>query len=149
MEDDQGKKSPEGNPGAGDGTTPVPPPRRSRRRWPGVVIAVIGLPVLLMALWTATTLSWTYSRGNRAGYLQKISEKGWICKTWEGELQISSIPGSAPTIFAFTVRNDSVASQISRRTGTHVRLMYEEHRGVPTSCFGETQYYVTGMDTIP
>jgi len=32
------------------------------------------------------TLQVVYSDGERVGYIQKISRKGWVCKTWEGEL---------------------------------------------------------------
>jgi hypothetical protein len=86
-----------------------------------------------------------YSAGTRGGYIQKISQKGWVCKTWEGELAMANLPGSMPQIFSFSVRDDSVAALIEKYTGKQVSLTYEEHRGVPTKCFGETQYYVTGV----
>jgi hypothetical protein len=89
-----------------------------------------------------------YSEGDRAGYVQKFSKKGWLCKTWEGELAMASMPGAMPEIFAFTVRDDSVAAEINRHMGDRVTVTYEEHRGVPTTCFGETPYFVVGVRPI-
>jgi len=107
----------------------------------GVVIAVI-------AAFTAFTLSWSYSEGERAGYVQKFSRKGWVCKTWEGELAMASMPGTMPQVFSFTVRDAAVAAQVNQTMGQRVSIAYQEHRGVPTSCFGETQYYVTGVRPV-
>jgi hypothetical protein len=90
-------------------------------------------------------LRYVYSAGDRAGFLQKFSRKGWLCKTWEGQLAIVSLPGTAPEIFYFTVRNDSVAHVIEQNVGRRVDLTYQQHSGVPTSCFGDTQYYVIGI----
>jgi hypothetical protein len=104
----------------------------------GLVAAV----ALGLVLWTALTLNYSYSTGERAGYAQKISRKGWICKTWEGELAISNIPGQLPQIFEYTVRDDAVAHQIEALAGQRVVLSYEQHPGIPTSCFGDTDYFV-------
>ena len=126
-----------------------PPPRRSRRKWPWVVIGVLlVLPLLLLTAWTAITLNWDYSSGTRAGYVQKFSKKGWLCKTWEGEIAMVNVPGAAQERFAFTVRNDSIASVISRLQGQRIVIEYEQHKGIPTSCFGETEYFVTGVRAI-
>ncbi len=89
-----------------------------------------------------------YSKGERAGYVQKLSKKGWLCKTWEGELAMANLPGTMPEIFNFTVRNDSIASIIDTNVGKRVSLSYEQHRGVPTTCFGETEYFVTGIRLV-
>jgi hypothetical protein len=122
---------------------------RKKRRW-GVTLfgLLVILPILLIALWTTITLNWTYSKGDRAGYIQKFSQKGWICKTWEGDLSMINIPGAAPERFAFSVRDDSVARELTRLMGSRVSLTYEEHRGVPIRCFGETDYYVTGVQAL-
>ena len=106
------------------------------------VIVALGL---LFALYTWFTLSWAYSEGERAGYLQKFSKKGWLCKTWEGEILLSSMPGAIPERFAFTVRDDKVAQQMMGAMGKRVRVAYEERVGVPTSCFGETMYHVESV----
>jgi len=94
------------------------------------------------------TLSWSYSSGERAGWVQKFSRKGWICKTWEGELAMVSMPGAATEKFAFTVRNDAVGEQINKVMGRRVALHYEEKVGLPTSCFGETRHYVTKVTLV-
>ena len=122
-------------------------PRRRRRRWPWILLGVLLAPVLLLAAWTAIALSYTYSEaGHRAGYIQKLSHKGWICKTWEGELAMVNVPGAAQERFPFTVRSDSLAAVMSKMMGSRVSITYEQHKGVPTSCFGETEYFVTGVE---
>jgi hypothetical protein len=115
-----------------------------RRRWPWILVAgVVLLPALIFAAWAAITLNYSYADdGQRAGYLQKLSRKGWICKTWEGELAMVNIPGAAQERFAFTVRSDSIAQVLSKMIGARVSLTYEQHKGVPGSCFGDTEYYV-------
>jgi hypothetical protein len=100
--------------------------------------------ILLTAAYFAFFLSWSYSSGERAGWIQKLSHKGWVCKTWEGELALVSLPGSAAVEkFFFTVRDDQVAAAISEVMGKRVTLHYEEKVGLPTSCFGETRHFVT------
>ena len=116
------------------------------------LLAVLVALVLLAALYFWAALSWSFSSGERAGWVQKLSRKGWVCKTWEGELALVSLPGSTPEIFAFTIRDDAVAAQITKVMGKRVSLHYEQKVGLPTSCFGETRYYVTGVtlaDEIP
>lgn len=116
-----------------------------------LVLALLSLVVLLAAYFWAA-LSWSYSAGERAGWVQKFSDKGWICKTWEGELALVSMPGTAPEKFEFTVRDEAVAVQITRLMGKRVSLHYEQKVGLPTSCFGDTRYFVTGViaaDEIP
>ncbi len=108
------------------------------------MVAVVGF-----ALYTWATLNFVYSDGDRAGYVQKFSRKGWICKTWEGELAMVNLPGQPAEIFTFTVREDAVAGQISSAMGQRLALTYEYHPGVPTSCFGETNYYVVGVKVVP
>jgi hypothetical protein len=103
---------------------------------------IVLLPLLGFLAYTFFTLKWAYSEGDRAGILQKFSRKGWICKTYEGELAVSYTPGMAPVIWNFTVRDESVATKIKDAEGKRVVVHYNEHRGVPTDCFGETQYYV-------
>ena len=114
------------------------------------------LPLLvllaLVALYFWAALNWSYSSGERAGWVQKLSNKGWICKTWEGELALVSLPGSMPEKFAFTIHDDAVAEQVTKAIGKRVALHYEEKVGLPGSCFGETRYFVTGLaisDEIP
>jgi hypothetical protein len=128
----------------------APPERSARRRtWPWILLAsVIVAPALLFALWAAITLNYSYSKGDRVGYVQKLSEKGWLCKTWEGELTMTPVAGSIPEKWQFTVPDDDVAQRIRVFQGRQVALDYEERRGVPTSCFGETQYHVVGVREV-
>jgi hypothetical protein len=94
-------------------------------------------------VWVA--LHWSYSTGERAGYVQKFSQKGWICKTWEGELTMMAVPGSIPEKFFFSVRDDKVAQSVNNSMAKRVSLAYEQHKGVPTTFFGETEYFVVGV----
>jgi hypothetical protein len=100
---------------------------------------------LLAAAYFWLALQWSYSSGERAGWVQKFSHKGWVCKTWEGELALVSLPGSSVEKFLFTVRDDAVAKEVSAATGKRVTLHYEEKVGLPTSCFGETRHFVTAV----
>ena len=100
----------------------------------------------LVAAYFAVALRWSYSSGERAGWIQKLSDKGWICKTWEGELALVSLPGTATVEkFVFTVREDAVANEIRKVMGKRVTLHYEEKVGLPTTCFGDTRYFVTSV----
>lgn len=122
---------------------------RKRKRWGlRIVTALVLVPLLLLSLWTAVTLNFSYSSGKRGGYLQKFSQKGWLCKTWEGEIAMANLPGTMPEIFQFTVRDDSVAAQLNKMIGQRVALDYKQHRGVPGTCFGDTQYYVTHAEAV-
>lgn len=98
--------------------------------------------VALAALYGLLVWKWSYSDGERAGVVQKFSRKGWVCKTWEGELNMVVLPGAVPEKFFFTVWDDNVAAAINRSIGKRVSLHYVEKVGLPTSCFGETRYYI-------
>jgi hypothetical protein len=124
-----------------DTTTQVP---RRRRRWPLYLL----LLVALFVGYTMLSLSWSYSDGERVGVLQKLSRKGWVCKTYEGELAMYLVSGMGPQIFSFTVRDPKVAAQLNLVLGERVRLHYDEHRGLPSSCFGDTRYFVDRVDRI-
>jgi len=101
--------------------------------------------VLLIAAYIFVVSKWSYSTGERAGWVQKLSRKGWLCKTWEGELSLVSMPSASPEKFVFTVWDDAVADKITAVMGKRVSLSYDEKVGLPTSCFGETRSYVTGV----
>jgi hypothetical protein len=100
------------------------------------------------ALYFLVVLNWNFSTGERAGWVQKLSKKGWVCKTWEGEMAMVSMPGSTPDKFYFTVWDDKVAEEINRKIGKRVALHYEEKVGLPTTCFGETRHYVTAVTVV-
>ena len=113
------------------------------------MIKFVLLPLVVIAAlataWFWVAFNWSFSTGDRAGWVQKLSNKGWICKTWEGELALVSLPGSTAEKFFFTVHDDAVAQQVSKYIGKRVALHYEEKVGLPTSCFGETRYFVKGV----
>ena len=117
-----------------------------RRHWGKLtLLTLVAGPILVITLWTALALSYSYSKGDRTGYVQKFSKKGWVCKTWEGELAMVSMPGTLTQVFPFTVRDDAVAAKVNAAAGKRVALTYEEHPGLPLSCFGETIYFVTDV----
>jgi hypothetical protein len=112
------------------------------------IVFLIATPVVIFTLWVETTLHYTYSKGERAGFLQKVSKRGWLCKTWEGELQLTAMPGATPEKFTFSTRSDSIAAVLNHLSGEQVVLDYEQHKGVPGSCFGDTEYFVTGARPV-
>lgn len=115
--------------------------------WKGLILVVLAL-LALAALYLWVVMNWSYSNGERAGYVQKFSRKGWLCKTWEGELSMVAMPGSMPEKFVFTVRDDVVASKINSLMGKRVALVYDQHVGIPSDCFGETAYFVNAVKAV-
>jgi hypothetical protein len=134
-------------PGSG---VPAPASRRTlrarARRWlvGTATVLLLGVPVGVYS-WVWLAFHYTYSNGDRAGYVQKFSRKGWICKTWEGEMAMISLPGVMPEIFRFTVRDDVVAASVNQTLGQRVALKYEQHIGLPTTCWGETDHFVVSV----
>jgi hypothetical protein len=117
-----------------------------RAKW--IIAGIVVVPILVFAIYTWSALTFTYSHGERAGYVQKFSKKGWICKTWEGELAMVSMPGTMSEKFLFTVRDNKIADYINNSLGKRVALSYQQHVGIPTSCFGETEYFVTAVKVV-
>ena len=113
-----------------------------------VFIWLLLTPILLLVLYTWGSLKWVYSSGERVGYVQKLSEKGFVCKTFEGELVLVSMPGTQAEKFFFTVKNKNIANKINESIGKRVSLTYEEHKGIPSSCFGETSYFVQNVSVM-
>lgn len=125
--------------------TPMATPRKSGLKW---ILWLAGLPLLGFALYLAFVMNWSYSDGERAGYLQRFSHKGWLCKTYEGELAMTTVPGVAPVLWNFTVKDEAVATQLNALAGKRVVVYYEEHRGIPTTCYGETSHFVSSVREI-
>jgi hypothetical protein len=115
------------------------------RLWLAGVISLI-IAVAVLYVWLA--LTWSYSDGERAGYVQKFSKKGWLCKTWEGELAMVAMPGSLAEKFQFTVRDAALATVVEKTMGKRVSLAYEEHRGLPTNCFGDTDHFAVDVRVV-
>lgn len=112
-----------------------------------LVLSLIGLLAATIG-WTWLTLHWTYSEGERAGYVQKFSKKGWLCKTWEGEIALVTMPGAIPEKFEFTVKDDAVAGRINALAGRRVVLIYQQHKFIPVSCYGDTEYFVVDVKPV-
>ncbi len=110
----------------------------------GILLFIVGS----LAAYTWLALHWSYSKGERSGFVQKFSQKGWVCKTWEGELSMVQLAGAIPEKFLFTVRDEEVAQKINKSMGKRVNLHYEQHIGLPTTCLGETEYFVTEVKTV-
>jgi hypothetical protein len=110
-----------------------------------IFLGLIVLPALLFSLYTWASLNWVYSSGERAGYVQKFSLKGYLCKTWEGEIVLVSMPGTQAEKFLFTVQDEAVAKKLNDSMGLRVKIHYQEHKGIPSSCFGETAYFVDDL----
>jgi hypothetical protein len=123
-------------------------PRSTGRRLKKSLALLLLAAAAAIGLYTWLALTWNYSEGERAGLLQKFSRKGWICKTYEGELALYVVAGVAPEIWRFSVRDSALAQQLASNVGQRVQLHYAEHRGVPTDCFGETGYFVDRINTI-
>ncbi len=104
----------------------------------GFLLALIALAIF----YTWITLTWSFSSGERVGYVQKLSKSGWLCKTWEGEMAMVTMPGAIPDKFLFSIRDDAVAARINEMAGKRIAITYEQHKGIPTSCFGDTEYFI-------
>jgi hypothetical protein len=124
----------------------APAPRRFRLvRW--FAAGVVGSAAVL-ALFTWATLTFSYGRGERVGFVQKLSRRGWICKTWEGELAVATVPGVAPDKFYFSLRDAPIAAQVKSTLGKRVRVVYAQHKWIPTTCFGETEFFVAEANAV-
>jgi len=119
-----------------------------RRSFKGYLFLFLIIASGIFALYTWITLSYSYSTGSRAGFLQKFSNRGWVCKTWEGEIVTGSMMGNQEK-FAFSVRDGELAKQIASNIGKRVEIEYDQHVGVPTNCFAETEYYIKSIKALP
>lgn len=115
------------------------------RSWAWKLAVVL---VLLTATYVWLSLHWSYANGERAGFVQKFSQRGWICKTWEGELAMINVPGTLTEKFYFTVPDEAVASKVTALMGKRVSLVYQQHVGVPSSCFGDSEYFVVDVKEV-
>jgi hypothetical protein len=113
-----------------------------------LVASLLAIALVVGGLYLTLVLNVSYSDGDRTGYLQKFSRKGWLCKTYEGELAMTTVPGVAPVLWTFSVWNEQVAHEVNGRLGKRVVVHYKEHRGIPTNCFGETDYYVDHISDV-
>ena len=105
--------------------------------------------IMVVSLWIYWKYSFTYSEGYRAGLLQKISYKGNIFKTYEGEMILSSIQSNtnvaiASEKFFFSVAEKAVALDLEKVQGQSVIVHYVEKNGtLPWK--GESAYFVDSL----
>src|ERR1700733_1495826 len=109
-----------------------------------LLFVTLSILLALCAALTWSTLHWTSSDGQRVGTVQGLNHEGWLCKTWEGELPLLAPPGTAVEAFHFTVRDNELAAGLNALVGRPMVLHYQQHKGIPSSCFGETEYFVVG-----
>ena len=124
------------------------PPKSTKSR---IFLWMAGISLVLVigfAFYIWLALTWSFSKGERVGYIQKLSKSGWVCKTWEGEMAMVTMPGAIPDKFLFTIRDEQVAKRINQFAGKRVALVYEQHKGLPTTCFGDTDYFIVDARTI-
>jgi hypothetical protein len=112
------------------------------------IVGILLVTVIGFIFYTWLSLTWSFSKGERAGYIQKLSKSGWVCKTWEGEMAMVTMPGAIPDKFLFSIRDEEVAKRINALAGKRVVLVYEQHKGVPTSCFADTEYFIVDAKMI-
>ena len=113
-------------------------------RWIGLIL----LLVLVFFFWWK--YFYTYSDGYRTGLVQKLSHKGNLFKTYEGELVLSSIASTnsvtlASEKFYFSVSNDSIAKLLENFEGKQAKLHYEQKNG-KLFWRGESEYMVDAVE---
>jgi hypothetical protein len=106
-------------------------------------ILVYGILAIVLATsaYIATLYYATFSEGIRTGELIKFSHKGYIFKTWEGELS-QGLSGSQKFAFSVMDNQPEVIEQMKANQGKFVRIEYVERYGT-FSWWGETNYYIT------
>jgi hypothetical protein len=110
-----------------------------------ILVVLVLVAIAGFAGFSWLTLHWSYSTGERAGFVQKLSKKGYLCKTWEGEMAMVTMPGTISEKFYFTVPLEATAAKLNSTLGKRVTLNYQQHKWIPSSCFGETEYFVTAV----
>lgn len=120
-----------------------------RRKLELIWLSALLVLVLGFAIYTTVVANYAYSTGSKAGYLKVFEQRGWLCKTHEGDLLITSAPGVPPETWSFSVRDKALAATLVPAVGKRVLVYYEEHRGVPTKCFGATDFIVDSVVVQP
>ena len=121
---------------------------------------LIGIILVGFMIYAALVVYYPYSEGTRTGVLQKLSHKGYVIKTWEGELQMRGImTGLDPNqmnmggnIWPFSVgRGEEAviqALQAAEAKGIRVTLHYTQY-SKQFSWRGETVYFVDKVTEAP
>jgi hypothetical protein len=106
--------------------------------------------IIVLGLFGYWKYYYTYSEGYRSGLLQKMSHKGNVFKTYEGELVQRSIVstsnvGIASEKFYFSVAIDSIAKAMQHLEGKSVKLHYQQKNGT-LPWRGDTEYIVDAVE---
>lgn len=106
-----------------------------------IVGVLLGAAILLTFIYYIFIYFVTYSTGVRSGELIKISRKGVLIKTWEGEIS-QGISGAQ--IFSFSVedQDETVIKDLQKYQGNYVKLSYKE-RYASFFWLGDTKYFIT------
>ena len=113
----------------------------------GIVILLL---LILGSIGVGTVATFgCYSSGKRAGSVQKFSKKGYVFKTWEGELLLREFGTQQSTVWTFSVQDESVAHELesSISKGEKVMLHYcQNYYKFPWQ--GETEYFVDKVSVV-
>jgi hypothetical protein len=121
-----------------------------------ILIRFLIIAILLVAALGAFFTFVPFIEGMRAGQIIKLSHKGIIFKTYEGELNSMLMPatnnlgGVTPNVWTFSVQNKEAADQIMKASATGERLeLYYKERYFKFPWQGETKYFVYKVQTAP
>ncbi|MCD0472160.1 6-phosphogluconate dehydrogenase [Flavobacterium sp. JAS] len=108
-----------------------------------ILLIIAALCVLIFTIYFAFIYFVPYSEGYRSGELIRMSHKGVIMKTWEGEL---SQGVSSSQIFRFSVldSDQKVIDQLNELEGQYVKLTYVE-RYKTFSWWGDSRFFITAV----
>ena len=110
-------------------------------------IFLISLLIIALTMWIC---SWSYSEGTRSGNLIKVSTKGVVFKSFEGELNLGGVrmqDGLEGNIWSFTILNDDTAEDVKGFEGKRVKVYYKErYKTMPWQ--GDTNYIVTDIEEL-
>jgi hypothetical protein len=107
-------------------------------------LTIIGL-IIFVILVIATQGYFTYSEGERSGYVRRLSRTGYVFKTYEGEL-VQQVDGVySAQAFPFSVQNKKVVKQIEEaiRTNERINVRYKQKKYIIGFLHGDTQYFIT------
>ena len=109
-----------------------------------ILLIITAIIAICSIAYFAFVYTVTYSEGVRAGELIKISRKGVVFKTWEGEVS-QGISGAQ--IFSFSVldSDEQVIAALNQYQGQYVKVTYiERYKTFPW--WGDTNYFVTHVE---
>lgn len=109
-----------------------------------IIGVLVSSAIILTALYYLFIYFVTYSTGVRSGELIKISRKGVLVKTWEGEIS-QGISGAQIFTFSVEEKEEEVIKNLQKYQGRYVKLTYKE-RYATFFWLGDTKYFVTKVE---